>query len=65
MSLNRLFLGVDAVTGEDGICDADYAQTRRKELMARRGRAVRKWSEAESLVRPCSCAKAGKKLRRL
>ena len=65
MSLNRLFLGADAVTAEDAIYEFDPAETRGKEFSTRRGRAVRKWSEAESVVRPCSCAKAGKNLRRL
>ncbi|MGF9648738.1 DeoR/GlpR family DNA-binding transcription regulator [Pseudarthrobacter oxydans] len=40
MSFDRVFLGADAVTAEDGICEADHAQTRLKELMARRGREV-------------------------
>ena len=34
MSFDRVFLGADAVTAEDGICEADHAQTRLKELMA-------------------------------
>jgi hypothetical protein len=29
--------GADAVTAENGICEADHAQTWLKELMARRG----------------------------
>jgi len=37
MTFDRVFLGADAVTAEDGICEADHAQTRLKELMARRG----------------------------
>lgn len=40
MSLDRVFLGADAVTAEDGIREADHAQTRLKELMARRGNNV-------------------------
>jgi len=36
MSLDRVFLGADAVTAEDKIC-ADHAQARLKELMARCG----------------------------
>ncbi|MFF1883437.1 DeoR/GlpR family DNA-binding transcription regulator [Pseudarthrobacter sp. NPDC058196] len=36
MSFDRVFLGADAVTADDGICEADHAQTRLKELMARR-----------------------------
>lgn len=39
MSFDRMFLGADAIT-VDGICEADHAQTRLKELMARRGREV-------------------------
>lgn len=37
MSFDRVFLGADAVTAEDGICEADHDQIRLKELMARRG----------------------------
>ncbi|SLK12061.1 hypothetical protein SAMN06272721_11610 [Arthrobacter sp. P2b] len=33
-------LGADAVTAEDGICETDRAQTRFKELTARRDREV-------------------------
>jgi DeoR/GlpR family transcriptional regulator of sugar metabolism len=40
MSFDRVFLGADAVTVEDGLCEADQAQTRLKELMARRGNTV-------------------------
>lgn len=40
MTFDRVFLGADAVTADDGICEADQAQTRLKELMARRGTAV-------------------------
>jgi DeoR/GlpR family transcriptional regulator of sugar metabolism len=40
MTFDRVFLGADAVTAEDGLCEADHAQTRLKELMARRGAAV-------------------------
>jgi DeoR/GlpR family transcriptional regulator of sugar metabolism len=40
MSFDRVFLGADAVTADDGLCEADHAQTRLKELMARRGDAV-------------------------
>jgi DeoR/GlpR family transcriptional regulator of sugar metabolism len=39
-SFDRVFLGADAVTAEHGICEADHAQTRLKELMARRGNSV-------------------------
>jgi DeoR/GlpR family transcriptional regulator of sugar metabolism len=37
MTFDRVFLGADAVTADDGICEADHSQTRLKELMARRG----------------------------
>lgn len=40
MSFDRVFLGAAAVTAENGICEADHAQARLKELMARRGNAV-------------------------
>lgn len=40
MSFDRVFLGADAVTAERGLCEADQAQTRLKELMARRGSVV-------------------------
>ncbi|MDI3195675.1 hypothetical protein QK290_15000 [Pseudarthrobacter sp. AL07] len=35
MSLDREFLGADAVTAEDGIGEEDHAQTRIKVLIAR------------------------------
>lgn len=40
MSFDRVFLGADGVTAEDGICEASHEQTRLKELMARRGNAA-------------------------
>lgn len=40
VSFDRVFLGVDAVTAEDAVCEADHSQTRLKELMARRGNLV-------------------------
>ena len=40
MSFDRVFLGADAVTVDAGLCEADQAQTRLKELMARRGNTV-------------------------
>lgn len=40
MTFDRVFLGADAVTADDGICEADHSQTRLKELMARRGAHV-------------------------
>lgn len=36
MSFDRAFLGADSVDAERGICEADQAQTRLKELMAQR-----------------------------
>ena len=35
-NFDRVFLGADAVTAEEGTCEADHAQTRLKELMAGR-----------------------------
>lgn len=53
MSCDRVFLGADAVTAEDGICEADHAQTRVKELMARRGREVYVLADSSKLgLRP-------------
>ena len=53
MSFDRVFLGADAVTAEDGICEADHAQTRLKELMARRGNAVYVLADSSKLgLRP-------------
>ena len=40
MSFDRVFLGADAVTADAGLCEADQAQTRLKELMARRSDTV-------------------------
>jgi DeoR/GlpR family transcriptional regulator of sugar metabolism len=39
-TFDRVFLGADAVTADDGICEADPQQTRLKELMTRRADAV-------------------------
>ncbi|MCX2730144.1 DeoR/GlpR family DNA-binding transcription regulator [Saccharopolyspora sp. NFXS83] len=36
MTFDRVFLGADGVTAEQGICEADLQQTRLKELMAQR-----------------------------
>ena len=53
MSFDRVFLGADAVTAEDGICEADHAQTRLKELMARRGNTVYVLTDSSKLgLRP-------------
>ncbi|GAB3466482.1 DeoR/GlpR family DNA-binding transcription regulator [Streptomonospora sediminis] len=40
MTFDRVFLGADAVTAEDGICEATLEQTRLKELMAQRSERV-------------------------
>jgi len=40
MSFDRAFIGADAVTADSGICEADHAQTRLKELAARRSEHV-------------------------
>ncbi|WP_432563782.1 DeoR/GlpR family DNA-binding transcription regulator [Kineococcus sp. SYSU DK003] len=40
VTADRVFLGADGVTAEDGICEADHRQTRLKELMARRAGRV-------------------------
>ncbi|NBE97355.1 DeoR/GlpR transcriptional regulator [Nonomuraea sp. KC401] len=40
MTFDRVFLGADGVTAEDGICEADLQQTRFKELMMQRSRHV-------------------------
>ncbi|MFF2840844.1 DeoR/GlpR family DNA-binding transcription regulator [Paenarthrobacter sp. NPDC057981] len=53
MSFDRVFLGADAVTAEDGICEADHSQTRLKELMARRGSSVYVLADSSKLgLRP-------------
>jgi DeoR/GlpR family transcriptional regulator of sugar metabolism len=49
MSFDRVFLGADGVTAEDGICEADHAQTRLKELMARRGRGMYVLADSSTL----------------
>lgn len=36
MSFDRVFFGADGVTADGGLCEADHAQTRLKELAARR-----------------------------
>ncbi|MBF8188606.1 DeoR/GlpR transcriptional regulator [Nonomuraea sp. K274] len=40
MTFDRVFLGADGVTAEDGICEASLQQTRFKELMMDRSRHV-------------------------
>ncbi|WP_334171524.1 DeoR/GlpR family DNA-binding transcription regulator [Sinomonas sp.] len=51
MTFDRVFLGADAVTADDGICEADQAQTRLKELMARRGAHVYVLADSSKLGR--------------
>jgi len=48
-TFDRVFLGADAVTAADGICEADQEQTRLKELMARRGDHVYVLADATKL----------------
>jgi DeoR/GlpR family transcriptional regulator of sugar metabolism len=53
MRFDRVFLCADAVTAEDGICEADHAQTRPKELMTRRGNSVHVLADSSKLgLRP-------------
>ncbi|MBL0706202.1 DeoR/GlpR family DNA-binding transcription regulator [Sinomonas cellulolyticus] len=51
MTFDRVFLGADAVTHDDGICEADQTQTRLKELMARRGAKVYVLADSSKLGR--------------
>lgn len=51
MTFDRVFLGADSVTAEDGLCEADHEQTRLKELMARRGREVYVLADSSKLGR--------------
>lgn len=46
-----MFLGADAVTAEDGICEANHAQAQLKELMARRRRSVYVFADSSKLCR--------------
>ncbi|WP_456507309.1 hypothetical protein [Arthrobacter sp. TE12232] len=50
MSLDRVVLGADAVTVEDGIREADHAPTRLKWLIAGRGKAVyERWARNDNV----------------
>jgi DeoR/GlpR family transcriptional regulator of sugar metabolism len=40
LTFDKLFLGADSVTAEDGICEAELEQSRLKEMMIRRTREV-------------------------
>ncbi|HEV7949516.1 MAG TPA: DeoR/GlpR family DNA-binding transcription regulator [Glaciihabitans sp.] len=48
-TFDRVFLGADAVTAADGICEAEHEQTRLKELMAARGESVYVLADASKL----------------
>jgi DeoR/GlpR family transcriptional regulator of sugar metabolism len=50
-TFDRVFLGADAVTAEDGICEAEHEQTRLKQLMAARGGHVYVLADASKLGR--------------
>lgn len=57
MSFDRVFLGADTGTAEDGICEASHEQTRLKEPMARRGNLVYVLAVSSKLgLRTCVCA---------
>ncbi|MEU2198576.1 DeoR/GlpR family DNA-binding transcription regulator [Isoptericola sp. NPDC019482] len=49
LTFDAVFLGADAVTAEDGVCEATLEQTRLKELMARRAARVYVVAHAEKL----------------
>lgn len=49
LTFDAVFLGADAVTAEDGVCEATLEQTRLKELMARRAERVFVVAHAEKL----------------
>lgn len=49
LSFDRAFLGADGVTADGGLCEAELAQTRLKELMARRASAVYVLAHADKL----------------
>ncbi|ANY09743.1 DeoR/GlpR family DNA-binding transcription regulator [Pseudonocardia sp. HH130630-07] len=51
LSFDRAFLGADGVTTDGGLCEAELAQTRLKELMARRAAAVYVLAHADKLGR--------------
>ncbi|MCS7478551.1 DeoR/GlpR family DNA-binding transcription regulator [Umezawaea endophytica] len=51
MTFDRAYLGADAVTPENGLCEADLQQTRLKELMMRRADEVYVLAHAEKLGR--------------
>jgi DeoR/GlpR family transcriptional regulator of sugar metabolism len=51
LTFDRAFLGADAVTAENGICEADLQQSRLKELVMRRSEAVYVLAHAEKVGR--------------
>jgi DeoR/GlpR family transcriptional regulator of sugar metabolism len=51
MTFDRVFLGADGVTADQGICEAELEQTRLKELMARRAEQVYVLAHAAKLGR--------------
>lgn len=50
-TFDSVFLGADAVSPTDGICEADLGQVRLKELMARRAQQVFVLADASKLQR--------------
>lgn len=51
MTFDKVFLGADAVTADEGICEAEHEQTRLKELMAKRGTDVYVLADSSKLGR--------------
>lgn len=51
MTFDRVYLGADGVTPQNGLCEADLQQTRLKELMIRRSNAVYVLAHAQKLGR--------------
>jgi DeoR/GlpR family transcriptional regulator of sugar metabolism len=51
LTFDRVFLGADGVTAEDGICEAELEQTRLKQLMSRRSENIYVLAHAAKLGR--------------
>jgi DeoR/GlpR family transcriptional regulator of sugar metabolism len=51
LTFDRAFLGVDAVTADLGICEAELVQTRLKEIMIERANEVYVLAHADKLGR--------------
>jgi len=51
MTFDRVYLGADGVTPDNGLCEADLQQTRLKELMMRRANEVYVLAHADKLGR--------------